>query len=113
MLQLVYVPLVRDFTRIHFKSVGHFAKMSKRLMKITSTLLSRFDPGPCAVAAIGIKQPAPRFDPMLEIIFKALNNINFESFLEILELQELNGFSRDHNNVRQSFIQNKYLATLY
>jgi exosortase/archaeosortase len=55
MLTLVYVPLVKEFRNIQFNSVGHFAKMARRLMKITGTLLSKLNPGPCATATIGIK----------------------------------------------------------
>jgi len=84
MLTLVYVPLVKEFRNIQFNSVGHFAKMARRLMKITGTLLSKLDPGPCATAAIGIKQPSPRFDPLLDVIFKALENVDLACFLEIL-----------------------------
>ena len=46
------------------------------------------------------------------MIHKYLNKSKFVMLIDILELQEIRGMSSSFNNVRQSFVQNKFIAQL-
>lgn len=112
LLHVFFGSLVKEFSRFEFASVGHFAKMAKRILKIIHSLLSRFDAGNSPTARVELKQPCPRFDALLNLCFKALSQIPFYIISGMIELQELTGFARHYNNVRQNFIHNKFLAKL-
>jgi hypothetical protein len=76
MLRLNYSDLVSNFFAFQFDSAANFCKFAIRLLKLTNTLLSKFECGN-PVAQISLKCRNPRFDPMLNMIHKYLNQQNF------------------------------------
>ena len=47
---------------------------------------------------------------LLNMIHKYLNKLQLQLFIDTLELEEIRGFGSSQNNVRQSFVSNKFLA---
>lgn len=109
MLRVVYSELLEHFFTFQFSSVGHFSKFVARMLKLTKILLMKFDCGN-PVIKIEIKQANPRFDMLLDMIHKYLNKLQLQLLIDTLELAEIRGFEPSQNNVRQSFISNKFLA---
>jgi len=112
MLRVFYQKMVKEFFRFSFASIGSFAKFAKRILKLTYILLSKFDSGDSPIMRIECKQPCPRFDPLLNMIAKSLNEVSLNIVMQPLELEEMTGFAQSFNNIRQSFLQNKFLARL-
>lgn len=112
MLRVFYRKMVKEFFRLEFRSIGSFAKFAKRVLKLTYTLLGKFDSGDSPVMRIECKQPCPRFDPLLNVIAESLSDVNLGLIMQPLELEEMTGFAQSHNNIRQSFLQNKFHAKL-
>ena len=111
MLRDVYSRIIDSFFSFQFSSVGHFAKLFKRILKLTKILFQKFDCGN-TLAKIEVKTPTPRFDMLLDLISKSLNKFQLKYLIDILEPEEIRGFDQSYNNVRQSFIQNKFIARL-
>jgi len=74
LLRMVYSELLEHFFTFQFSSVGHFAKFTARILKLTKVLLLKFDCGN-PVVKIEIKQSNPRFDMLLNMIHKYLNKL--------------------------------------
>jgi hypothetical protein len=58
-------------------------------LKFTNILLEKFDCGDISIAKIEIKQPCPYFDPLLNIIFEQIQDLNLNLITSVLELQEM------------------------
>ena len=54
-------------------------------------------------------QKNPRFDSFLQIIQKCLNQTKFTILISILTIEEITGMGSQSNNIRHSFIQNKFI----
>jgi len=109
MLRVNYCELMANFFNFSFSSIGHFSKFATRLLKLTKILLQKFDSGN-SLTKMEVKQKNPRFDVLLNVIYKYLNQTKFQILIETLELQEIRGIGQ--SNIRQAFISNKFLAQL-
>ena len=109
MLRVNFSNLMDNFFNFSFSTIGHFSKLATRLLKLTKTLLSKFDCGN-PTTKIEIKQKNPRFDMFLDVIYKNLNKSGLKMLIEVLEIAEIRGMGHTFNNIRQSFISNKFLA---
>lgn len=100
MLRSFYRFVLRDFFKFEFSSIGRFSKFAKRVLKLTYTLLAKFDSGDSSVLRIDCKQPCPRYDPLLNLIAENLAEVNLDIILQPLELEEITGFAQSFNNIR-------------
>lgn len=99
MLRLNYSDLMANFFNFQFSSASKFFKFAIRLLKLTFTLLKKFDCGN-PVSQLGVKQKNPRFDPMLNMVFTYLNTQNFQMLIDLLEIKEIGGLGPQVNNLK-------------